>query len=43
MNDHLSRLKEELELMSENQPTVTVSRRDIELLIAEIDKHRNQK
>jgi pseudouridine-5'-phosphate glycosidase len=40
MGDHLQRLKEELDLMSEDQPVITVSRRDLVKLIAEAEASR---
>lgn len=38
MNNHMARLKEELEMMSPSIPTITVSRRDLETLIRECEQ-----
>lgn len=43
MNDYLERLKEEMELFSEEQATITVSRKDLDRLVKEVERWRELK
>jgi hypothetical protein len=43
MDRTLERLKEELDMFSDDQPTITVSRKDLEMLVKAYEKLKEDK